>query len=140
MPSGQWEHPGTLIFPVQTPVSYTHLAETDIKLYINGEELITDPSAVVQNDRLMVPFRAIFEKLGATVNWDAEKETVMAVKDSSVMLLQVNTPTLFLNTEQIALDSAPIIVNDYATVSYTHLHISGFCHFPTQKTHFIHGV
>lgn len=91
-------------------------AETDIKLYINGEELLTDPAAIVQNDRLMVPFRAIFEELGATVNWDAEMETIMAVRDSSVMILQVDTPTLFLNTEQIELDVAPIIVSDHAMV------------------------
>ena len=56
------------------PVSYTHL----------------DVYKRQENDRLLVPVRAIFESLGAEVSWDEAEEQVTATKDSTTVQLPVS--------------------------------------------------
>jgi hypothetical protein len=49
-----------------------------ITVVFNGEEVEFDVAPVNYNGRAMVPFRAIAEKLGATMEWDNATKTVMA--------------------------------------------------------------
>jgi N-acetylmuramoyl-L-alanine amidase len=44
------------------------------KLYVNNELVNSDMPPIIINDRSLVPVRAIFEKLGAEVAWDAKKQ------------------------------------------------------------------
>ncbi|MBQ2669469.1 MAG: hypothetical protein IJG06_01705, partial [Clostridia bacterium] len=46
-----------------------------IKNLVNDVELVSpegDTTPFIENDRTLVPMRAIFEALGAKVNWDGE--------------------------------------------------------------------
>lgn len=56
------------------------LADENIKVVLNGEELSFDVSPEIVNGRTMVPMRKIFEALGAEVNWDEETKTASGVK------------------------------------------------------------
>ena len=49
----------------------TVLADSDIKVVVNGENIdfTGDQEPVIQKGRTLVPFRAVFEKMGAEVNW-----------------------------------------------------------------------
>ena len=60
-----------------------HAAE-DISVYVDGVKLYFDQPPVIQNDRTLVPMRAIFEALGAEVEWVPEEKRVNAFwgKDS----------------------------------------------------------
>jgi len=91
-------------------------AATDIKLFINGEELVCDPPAIIENDRLLVPMRAIFEKLEAQVNWDAETRTITAAKNEFILLMQIGNPKMFINNDEIELDVPPSITDDRTMV------------------------
>lgn len=91
-------------------------AEEDIKVLIDGEELVTDTAPIMMNNRVLVPFRAIFEKLGVDVYWDEETKTVNAFGKDTIMLLQVDNNKLFKNSEEIELDVAPTIVNNRTMV------------------------
>ena len=102
----------TAVFALSSSV----LAASSLKVNINGEELITDPPAMVESDRALVPMRAIFEKLGASVIWDGEKRSVVAAKGDSIILLQIDNTTMFVNSEKIELEVAPIIVKDRTLV------------------------
>ena len=66
------------VFMMSLPV----LADDVIKVTVDGEELTFDQNPVIINDRTMVPMRAIFEKLGASVSWDGETKTVTAEEKS----------------------------------------------------------
>lgn len=46
-------------------------ADSDIKVVVNGESIdfTGDQEPVIQNGRTLVPFRAVFEKMGAEVSW-----------------------------------------------------------------------
>jgi hypothetical protein len=46
-----------------------------------------DVSPRIENGRTMVPLRAIFEALGAQIQWDETSKTVTAVKDSTTSSL-----------------------------------------------------
>lgn len=47
-----------------------------ISVYVNSERVEFDASPKIINSRTMVPVRAVFEKLGAAVSWDADTKTV----------------------------------------------------------------
>ncbi len=64
-------------------------ADTGIKVVVDNTELAFDVPPVNQNGRLLVPVRAIFEALGAEVDWDKETQTVAAVKGKTEIKLVV---------------------------------------------------
>ena len=62
-----------LIFSLTSPV----LADTP-KVTFNGVQMEFEADPYIKNDFTMVPFRAIFEAMGATVGWDPDTRNVMA--------------------------------------------------------------
>lgn len=53
-------------------------AENDIMVYVDGQKLAFDQTPVVQGGRTLVPMRAIFEALGADLEWDGAEKKVTA--------------------------------------------------------------
>lgn len=95
-------------------------ATADVKINVGGEELVCEPGAVIRNDRVLVPMRAIFEKLGAQVYWDEETEVISVIKNDFIMLLQKDNPKMFIHSgneeKEIELSAPPTIVDDRAMV------------------------
>lgn len=86
------------------------------KMY-KGDEVITlDVPAQVQNDRTLVPLRAIFEGLGATVDWDEETQTVTSVRNDITITLTIGSNILYRNGEAIQLDVPAQKLNDRTLV------------------------
>ena len=81
---------------------------------INGNGLLLDPegaSPVIQNDRVLVPFRAIFEALSAEVFWDEQTATVTGKRGNTEIRLVIGSRTAYKNGMEIYLDAAPSIIN-----------------------------
>ena len=95
------------------------LADTP-KVFFNGTEMTFDSAPYISDDRTMVPFRAIFEAVGADVIWDAETQTVIAVKqtdaEATSVTLQVGKTEAFVNEEKVTLDKAAEITDDLTFV------------------------
>lgn len=53
-------------------------AANDIKVYVDGQKIVFDQPPVVQNGRTLVPMRAIFEALGAEIEWYGAEKRVNA--------------------------------------------------------------
>lgn len=79
------------------------------KLLKNGTETILDVPAQIINDRTMVPFRAIFEALGAEVEWDDAYKMVKAQRGETSITLQIHNPSMTVDGSEVELDSVPII-------------------------------
>ncbi len=83
---------------------------------VNGEKLeFTDnvtPFIDEQSERTLVPMRDIFEAVGAVVQWDESTQTVIAVKDSSFVTLQIGSEKAFVNSEEKQLDVKALIKDD----------------------------
>lgn len=97
----------------------TAMAEDDITVLVNGEAVVfEDQAPFIENERTLVPMRAIFEALGATVEWDGETQTVISydpVSEVSIVL-QIGSNKLFVNDKAVELDVAAKIVNERTMV------------------------
>ena len=87
------------------------LAEEPITVFIDGEQLVTEVAPVVENGRTLVPMRAIFEALGATVDWDNDSRTATAVKDEITISITIDEASMIKNGEVITLDVPARIVD-----------------------------
>ncbi|MGE5379733.1 MAG: copper amine oxidase N-terminal domain-containing protein [Methylocystaceae bacterium] len=82
------------------------------KVILDGRQVTFDVPPVIENGRILVPLRAIFEALGATVNWDESTQSVTASKVNTTISLKINATTASLNGQPAALDvPAKIIKN-----------------------------
>lgn len=83
---------------------------------LNEEELSFDVPPVMENGRTLVPLRAIFEALGAKVDWDASNQTITATKGSTQVKLQVGGKTAYKNGATVNLDVPAKMVNNRTMV------------------------
>jgi|GEM_PF-1463523 len=80
-------------------------------IYINGEKLTFDMPRVVQNERTLVPFRAIFEAFGADVDWNEQSGAVTGMLADDSVTLTIGSDIAVCNGEAVALDAVSIIYN-----------------------------
>ena len=83
---------------------------------VNGTESEIDPGRgtvpVVQNDRTLVPVRAIIEAMGGSVNWDEETQTALLELGGDIITLTLGSQTAFFNETAHTLDVTPVSIND----------------------------
>lgn len=66
-----------VIMGLLTGVTSLAVANSPIKLIVNGNEVICDVPPQIINGRTMVPARYVAENLGASVFWNAEQNAVV---------------------------------------------------------------
>jgi len=92
-------------------------ASENITVNINGQPLVfQDAQPVMVGDRVLVPLRAIFEALGAAVSWDESTNTVMASKEQTFIVLQIDNPQAFVNNEPVQLDVPAQLIQERTMV------------------------
>lgn len=83
----------------------------DISVLVDGEKVTFDVPPSLINGRTMVPLRAIFEALGATVEWDGATSTATATRGETVVKLTIGAETMYVNGEGKKLDAPGTIVS-----------------------------
>lgn len=73
-------------------------------LVVDGAAVPSDVAPVVVNGRTLVPVRALFESLGATVGWEESTQTATATKGSTVISMQIGNTTAYVNGVAKTLD------------------------------------
>ena len=110
---------GAVVCAAVTVSALSALAQGDIKVIVNDNEVhFSDQAPVIDNDRTLVPMRAIFEALGATVGWDQDTKTVTSydpVSETSIVL-QIDSDKMFVNDTEVKLDVPAKLVNDRTLV------------------------
>lgn len=71
---------------------------------------------VIVDDRTLVPLRAIFEAMGAEVEWDDATKTVSAVRDETEISLTIGSDQLIVNGEAVTIDVPAQIINERTMV------------------------
>lgn len=79
-------------------------ASSNVTVQINGQALGFDQPPVMENNRVLVPMRTIFEVVGAKVEWDAKTSTVKAKKGDLSIILPLNSKQVVMNGNQKSLD------------------------------------
>lgn len=91
--------------------------EKKITVRVDGVKLtLEDQQPIIENDRTLVPLRAIFEALNAEVKWEDETRTVIAVKDENIMELKIGEDKYKVNGEEKELEVLAQIKNDRTLV------------------------
>ncbi len=84
------------------------------KVRINNEYLSFDTIPLIKEERVLVPVRFIFEKLGMRVMFDGEKGRIIAVGKNVMMEFILGSDIAFVNGIPISLD-APVEIIDGRT-------------------------
>ncbi|MBT9155915.1 MAG: Oligopeptide-binding protein AppA [Firmicutes bacterium] len=82
-----------------------------IRITLNGQPLTTDVAPITRNGRTLVPFRAIFESLGARVTWDEAANTVAGYRGRQAIILELGSTTAWVNGPSVRLEVAPQAVD-----------------------------
>lgn len=88
----------------------------EIKIFVDGKEVKADVPPVIVDDRTLVPFRAIFEALGAEVEWEAETRTALGVRGGIAVEIQIDSSVMKINGEELVLDVPAQIIDDRTMV------------------------
>ncbi len=83
-----------------------------ITVIVDGAAVNFDVPPQIINDRTMVPVRAIFEALGASVEWNNETRTVTAAKGETVVALVIDSNVIKVNDTEKTIDVPAQIVNE----------------------------
>ncbi len=86
------------------------------KLYVNNELVTSDIPPIIINDRSLVPVRAIFEKLGAEVAWDAKNKKVSVSYIGNQVELKINDDNALINGNKVKMEVPAKIINDRTMV------------------------
>lgn len=91
-------------------------ATNPISVELDADKLEFDAQPVNINDRVLVPVRAIFEAMGATVTWNASTRTVTSTLGVTTVVMTIDENKMLVNGEAKTLDVCPTIVNDRTMV------------------------
>jgi hypothetical protein len=109
-------------------------ADTEVTVYVDGKQVHFDAQPIVEDGRTLVPFRQIFEALGAEVEFDSEAKAALGNKDGVSIELPIDQPQGFINDEKIQLDVATQIVNGRTMVPLRFVGESLGCEVQAKKT------
>ena len=97
-------------------IRFADKSEIPIKIVINSETVFPDSHPVIVSDRTLVPIRAIAEKLGYTVSWDAETRTASLSNEKETLSVIIGNTEMVKESEGektvIPIDVAAQIMND----------------------------
>ena len=96
----------------------TALAEENITVMLNGQAMDFDVAPIIQNDRVLVPMRAIFEELHCSVDYtDIDgRQIITAKNDGNTIGLEIGSNEMTVNDKKVSLDTAPVITDDRTLV------------------------
>ena len=87
-----------------------------IRVFIHGEEVEFQSAPYLSNNTTLVQFRPIFEKLGLSLEWDANNRKITGNKAGLELELTINKQEAVVNGKKSPLVAAPKIKNDYTFV------------------------
>lgn len=105
--TGTPEKPDIMEEPAPPPVN----TSGEIWVVVNGNKLEFDQPPILENGRTLVPLRAIFEALGASVQWDPENQIIIADRNGIMIKMQIGSNILRRGISDIELDVPPQLVN-----------------------------
>lgn len=83
----------------------------EISLMVDGIGIGTDVQPLQKNGRMLVPVRAIAEKTGAKVSYDAQKRQVVIGHEHKKIVIPIDRSFAYVNGKQVWLDVPATIVN-----------------------------
>lgn len=98
------------------PTSITTRAGARIPILVDDMEIYCDQPPVIIDGRTLVPLRAIFEALGARVDWNGDTRSVTATRGDTTILLTIGNTTMYRNGVPTEIDVPGQIISDRTMV------------------------
>lgn len=90
--------------------------ETPVTVMVDGEYVKFDVQPTIIEGRTLVPVRAIFEALGAEVDWQGDTRTAVSSKGDTKVSIQIDNKVMKVNDADVALDVPAQLVDDRTLV------------------------
>jgi len=84
----------------------------EICVLLDGEKLEFDILPTIVDDRVFVPFRAIFEALGMEVDWNAQTQMASGARPGLIIEIPIDSSIALVNRNPIGLDVAAMLYNE----------------------------
>lgn len=78
------------------------------ELYVRNKQVESDMEPIVFNNRALVPVREVFEEAGATVNYDANTQTVEIIEDGTDIKMRVNDNVAYVNGTRTTIPNSAV--------------------------------
>ncbi|HKV44243.1 MAG TPA: copper amine oxidase N-terminal domain-containing protein [bacterium] len=91
-------------------------AQGPIRVYIDGQPVGFDVPPTVSQNRVFVPLRGIFERLGATVDYDAPTQHIVAIRGGQTVELTIGSRQARVNNTAALLDVPAFTIGGRAMV------------------------
>lgn len=89
------------------------LAEEDtITVMVDNDQVEFDQQPTIIEGRTLVPIRAVFEKAGASVEWDQARLTATIAYGENTVRISPDKDIMFRNDKAVALDVPAQMIND----------------------------
>lgn len=80
-------------------------------LQVDGVAVEADVMPVIIKERTLIPARAVFERMGAVVNWDENARLVEITMGTSNVKLAIDSNTAFVNGAAVTMDVPAMIID-----------------------------
>jgi hypothetical protein len=74
--------------------------------WLDGQQLVFQPAALLQDDQVLVPVRQLLQALGANVDWDAASQCVVVNRGDMELRLAVGGQQLLVGQQSVPLGAA----------------------------------
>jgi hypothetical protein len=92
--------------------SYMYVNKIRKAIDLNDENVV----AIIDNNRTLVPIRAIAEELGAEVDWESAAKKVTIKRNDTTIILRINDNNIYVGVRRIELDVVPKLINNRTMV------------------------
>lgn len=87
----------------------TSVFAQDVNVIVVDEKVEFDRAPIVEEDTLYIPLRFVAEKLGATVAWDGDTQSVFVSVDGILSSLQIGNAKIFSNGAEYTPAKVPVL-------------------------------
>ncbi|KUO50600.1 MAG: hypothetical protein APF76_08100 [Desulfitibacter sp. BRH_c19] len=87
-----------------------------ITLTINSHAINFPNQLVIEDEKVVVPLRGVFELLGAKVNWDASQEKITITREGNITEMFLGEKTIVVNGQAKRMTLAPYLSDDNKTM------------------------
>lgn len=84
-----------------------------VAIDMNGVEQSFEQPPVIYEGSTLAPLRAIFEQMGAKVDWNADTRTAVGKKGSTTVTITIGDSTAYVNGSAVKLEVPAQLVNGY---------------------------
>ncbi len=99
-----------LVLALAVAVAPPAVGQGVVRVFVDGEPVAFDQPPIIQGSRVLVPLRGIFEKMGATVEWNAATRTVVAARGNTLVELSIGSRIAKVNGRPVTLDVPAMII------------------------------